>query len=71
MYFFLNLEKEARTEAKNSIYHDFDISEELLWENIRKYPARLPENFSKAMKILAEKNPELKDVFENNESLYT
>jgi len=58
-------EEEARLEAKNSIYHDFDIPEELLWENIRKDPARLPENFSKAMKTLAERNPELKDVFEN------
>jgi type I restriction enzyme M protein len=58
-------EEEAKGEAKNSIYHDFDISEELLWEKIRKDPARLPENFSKAMKALAERNPELKDVFEN------
>ena len=58
-------EEEAKEEAKNSIYHDFDISEELLWENIRKDPARLPENFSKAMKVLAERNQELKDVFEN------
>jgi type I restriction enzyme M protein len=58
-------EEEAKEEAKNSIYHDFDISEGLLWENIRKDPARLPENFSKAMKILAERNQELKDVFEN------
>jgi type I restriction enzyme M protein len=58
-------EEEAKEEAKNSIYHDFDISDDLLWENIRKDPARLPENFSKAMKILAERNPELKDVFEN------
>jgi type I restriction enzyme M protein len=58
-------EEEAKEEAKNSIYHDFDISGELLWEQIRKDPARLPENFSKAMKTLAERNPELKDVFEN------
>jgi type I restriction enzyme M protein len=58
-------EEEAKKEAQNAIYHDFDIQEEFLWENIRKAPARLPENFSKAMKILAEKNPELKDVFEN------
>ncbi|GAH67935.1 unnamed protein product, partial [marine sediment metagenome] len=58
-------EKEAKEEAKNSIYHDFDISEELLWENIRKDPARLPENFSRAMKTLAERNPGLRDVFEN------
>jgi len=58
-------EEEAREEAKNSIYHDFDIPEGFLWEDIRKDPGRLPENFSKAMKTLAEKNPELKDVFEN------
>lgn len=58
-------EEEAKKEAKNAIYHDFDISEDLLWENIRKDPARLPEKFSKAMKTLAERNPELKDVFEN------
>ena len=58
-------EKEAKREAKNSIYHDFDISEELLWEEIRKDPARLPEKFSKAMKTLADRNPELRDVFEN------
>ncbi len=58
-------ESEARLEAKNSIYHDFDISQDLLWENIRKDPAHLPENFSRAMKALSELNPELKDVFEN------
>jgi len=58
-------EEEARREAKNSIYHDFDISEDLLWENIRRDPARLPENFSRAMKALSELNPELKDVFDN------
>jgi len=56
---------EAKEEAKNRIYHDFDIQEDYLWENIRKDPARLAENFSKAMKHLAERNPELKDVFEN------
>ena len=58
-------EDEARKEAKNSIYHDFDIPEEFLWERIRKDTARLPENFSKAMKALAERNPDLRDVFEN------
>lgn len=60
-------EKDAHEEAKNSIYHDFDISEELLWKNIRKEPARIPENFSKAMKALADRNPELRDVFENTD----
>ena len=58
-------EEEAKKEARNAIYHDFDIPEEFLWENIRKEPTRLPENFSKAMKVLAERNPGLKDVFEN------
>jgi len=58
-------EDEARLEATNNIYHDFNIPEEYLWKNIRKEPARLPENFSKAMKSLAENNTELRDVFEN------
>ncbi|MCS7258672.1 MAG: type I restriction-modification system subunit M, partial [candidate division WOR-3 bacterium] len=58
-------EKEAYEEAKNKVYHDFDIPEEFLWDNLRKEPARLSENFSQAMKALAERNPELKDIFEN------
>ncbi len=57
-------EEEALQEAKNSIYHDFDIPEEYLWDELRKDPQRLPENFSKAMKAMAERNPELRDVFE-------
>ena len=58
-------EEEAKEEAKNAVYHDFDIPEEFLWEKLRREPSRLPENFSKAMKALAERNPELRDVFEN------
>ncbi|TES92695.1 MAG: SAM-dependent DNA methyltransferase [Candidatus Cloacimonadota bacterium] len=58
-------EREAKQEAKASTYHDFDIPGEFLWKNMRKVPGKLPENFSKAMKIIAERNPELKDVFEN------
>lgn len=58
-------EVEAKEEARNSIYHDFDIPEEFLWEQVRKEPARLPENFSRAMKALAERNPELRDAFDN------
>ncbi len=56
--------EEALLEAKNSMYHDFDIPEEYLWEELRKDPQRLPENFSRAMKAMAERNPELRDVFE-------
>ncbi|OGF64333.1 MAG: restriction endonuclease subunit M [Candidatus Fischerbacteria bacterium RBG_13_37_8] len=58
-------DEEAQNEAKNVIYHDFDVPEELLWDAIRKDPARLPENFSMALKALSEKNLELRDVFEN------
>jgi len=57
-------EEEARTEAKNAIYHDFDIPEGYTWEDLRKDTSRLPENFSRALKLLAERNPELRDVFE-------
>ncbi len=58
-------QEEAEHEAQQSMYHDFDIPLEYRWENIRKDPARIPENFSLAMKQLAERNPELRDVFEN------
>lgn len=58
-------EQEAEEEAKNSIYHDFDIPEEFLWERIREDPAKIPEDFSLGMKALADHNPELRDVFEN------
>lgn len=59
-------EEEAMKEAKNSAYHDFNIPENFLWDNIRKKdPARIPENFSAAMKTISENNPDLKSVFEN------
>ena len=56
---------EAKQEAKSSAYHDFDFPEEYLWDEIRKDVNKLPEKFSKALKILADKNPELKDVLDN------
>ncbi len=62
-------EDEALREAKNSAYHDIDIPEDLLWDNIRKDPARLAENFSMAMKVLSEKNPLLRDMLENMDFL--
>ena len=55
-------ENEAEEEAKNPAYHDFDFPEQFLWENIRKDPVKLPENFSGALKALSERNPELKDI---------
>ena len=58
-------EKEAKQEAKNATYHDFVIPEDFLWENIRKEVSKLPEKFSEALKVLADKNQELKDVLDN------
>jgi len=58
-------EEEARKNAEDPTYHDFIIPEEYLWENIRKNPEKLAENFAAAMKALSEKNPDYKDVFEN------
>jgi type I restriction enzyme M protein len=56
---------DASKEARNSSYHDFDLPEEFLWDNIRKDVTRLPENFSKAMKTLVKLNPELSDILDN------
>ncbi|MEM2890862.1 MAG: class I SAM-dependent DNA methyltransferase [Candidatus Hadarchaeum sp.] len=55
-------EEEARQEAKSSVYHDFDLPEEFLWDNVRRDVNRLPERLSECLKTLAERNPELKDV---------
>jgi len=55
-------EEEAKEEAKSGVYHDFDLPEEYLWNNIRKDVNRLPERLSECLRILAERNPELKDV---------
>jgi len=58
-------EGQAREEAKNAAYHDFDLPEEFLWDNIRKDVSTLPEKFSKALKVVAERNPDLKDVVDS------
>lgn len=58
-------EEEARDEARNSVWHTFNLPEEYLWENIRKDVSNLSENLSKALKKIAELNPELKNVIDN------
>ncbi|OIO22113.1 restriction endonuclease subunit M [Candidatus Micrarchaeota archaeon CG1_02_47_40] len=60
-------EKDARAEAKNPAYHSFDLPEEYTWDNIRKDVAQLPEKFSSALKTLAERNPDLKDILDNTD----
>ena len=57
-------EEDAREEAKSSVYHDFDLPEEFLWDSVRKDVNRLPEKLSGCLKVLAERNPELKDVID-------
>ena len=58
-------DKDAKKEASSSAYHDFDLPKESHWENLRKEVEVLPEIFSKAMKALSEKNPDLRDIFDN------
>lgn len=56
---------EASKEAANFAYHDFDFPEEFLWDNIRKDVSALPERMSRALKVLAERNPQFKDIIDN------
>ena len=58
-------EEDARAEAKRDEYHLFNLPEEYLWENLRKNVSGLTEQFSKALKAIADKNPELKDVVDS------
>ena len=56
-------EDEAIKEAASEYYHILNFPQEYLWENIRKEPQKISENFSKALKKLAELNPDYQDIF--------
>jgi type I restriction enzyme M protein len=58
-------EEEARVEAKRNEFHWFDLPEEFLWENLRKDVSGLTERLSRGLKVIAERNPELKDVVDS------
>ena len=58
-------EEQARAEARRDEYHLFNLPEEFLWENLRKDVSGLTERFSRALKVIAERNPELKDVVDS------
>jgi type I restriction enzyme M protein len=58
-------EEEAKVEARRDEYHLFNLPEEFLWENLRRNVSGLTEQFSKALKAIAERNPELKDVVDS------
>jgi len=57
--------EQAKQEAKSGVYHDFDLPEEFLWDNIRKDVSMLPVRFSTGLMKIAERNPELKDVIDS------
>ncbi|CEL23998.1 class I SAM-dependent DNA methyltransferase [Methanobacterium formicicum] len=57
-------EEDAAEEASQPSFHDFDLPEEYHWEELRSDVENLPENFSNALKTIAERNPQLKDVID-------
>jgi type I restriction enzyme M protein len=57
-------EEEAVKEASEPSFHDFDLPEEYHWKKLRTDVENLPENFSNALKTIAERNPQLKDVID-------
>lgn len=60
-------EDAAREEAASSAFHEFDIPQDYLWDRIRENPAALPEKLSAALKGLADRNQELRDILENTD----
>jgi type I restriction enzyme M protein len=58
-------EEDARAEAKRDEYHWFNLPEEYHWESLRSDVAGLTERLSKGLKVIAERNPELKDVVDS------
>ncbi len=58
-------EEDASKEAADSSYHDFDLPQDYLWENLRKDVTTLPEKFSRSLKALADRNSDLKDILDN------
>ncbi|WP_052312086.1 type I restriction-modification system subunit M N-terminal domain-containing protein [Archaeoglobus sulfaticallidus] len=45
-------EEEAEKEAMSTTYHDFALTKELLWDNIREDVSKLPERLANAFKNL-------------------
>lgn len=51
--------------AKDKYFHQFQIPEEYLWDNIVKHKGELHVHFSQALKKLGELNPDLRPIFDN------
>jgi type I restriction enzyme M protein len=58
-------EEQARAEAMRDEWHLFNLPEEFLWESLRRDVSGLTERFSRALKVIAERNPMLKDVVDS------
>jgi len=61
-------EEDARAEALREEFHWFNLPEEYRWESLRRVAgdsAQLTERLSKGLKVIAELNPELKDVVDS------
>jgi len=57
--------EEAKELAREEYFHEFQIHEEYLWDNIVKHKGKLHEYFSKALRKLGELNPPLRPIFDN------
>lgn len=57
--------EEAKELARGKYFHQFQIPEEYLWDNIVKHKGELHEYFSKALKKIGELNEELRPIFDN------
>ena len=57
--------EEAKELAKEKFFHQFQIPEEYLWDEVVKHKGELHVYFSQALKKLGELNPELRPIFDN------
>lgn len=55
-------EEQAKEIATDKSFHHFAFPEKYTWDELRKNVNELPVRLSKALKLLAEKNPELQGV---------
>jgi len=57
--------EKAKEFARGKYFHQFQIPEEYLWDNIVRHKGELHVYFSQALKKLGELNPELRPIFDN------
>ncbi|RLE88089.1 MAG: SAM-dependent DNA methyltransferase [Thermoprotei archaeon] len=57
--------EEAKELAREEYFHEFQIPEEYLWDNIVKHKGELHRYFSEALRKLGELNPPLRPIFDN------